>query len=101
VTNFSLIVFWLNTCILTICLTYLFYSHFQIAGWGVTENDKESDDLRYARLEFVSVDECLNWVKPDFRRYIRTTTFCAGTRNSKFAFTIHCFVISFIQMKQW
>lgn len=50
-------------------------------GLGVTEHMRYSDELRALSLPVVSNERCAEAQKPDFRKFITFTTFCAGWAN--------------------
>lgn len=48
---------------------------------GITENKTVSKSLRYITAPVVPYTKCLKREKQDFRKYLTTTSFCAGWAN--------------------
>ena len=57
----------------------------QVVGWGYTENKKLADVLQITNLPVASSRECLEEMQAAsaFQLLTRSTTFCAGFKNSK------------------
>ncbi|XP_039283487.1 modular serine protease isoform X2 [Nilaparvata lugens] len=52
-----------------------------VAGWGLTEEDKPSDVLRYISIPIIKTSQCISKEPDDFRKFITYTSFCAGYNN--------------------
>ncbi|XP_075223983.1 modular serine protease-like [Lycorma delicatula] len=52
-----------------------------VAGWGFTETDKPSEELRYAKIPLVDSSKCIKDEPLEFRKYVTYTSFCAGYTN--------------------
>lgn len=55
----------------------------QVAGWGLTEYDQTSEELKMATLPVVSTETCLRSYPKFYSEYLSDTAFCAGFRNGK------------------
>lgn len=55
----------------------------QAVGWGLTENDTFSTELRAVRLPVMSDEKCIQQQQRDFKKYVTYTSFCAGYTNGK------------------
>lgn len=52
-----------------------------VMGMGANEHHDYSDRLRVTSLPVVSNSKCIEKQKPDFRKFVTFTTFCAGWEN--------------------
>lgn len=52
-----------------------------VAGWGLTEYDQTSEELKMASLPVVSTETCLRSYPKFYSEYLSDKAFCAGFRN--------------------
>lgn len=52
-----------------------------VAGWGLDENFKTNEYLKFVRLPVVDTKECFLKIPHGFRKYFSYTTICAGFLN--------------------
>lgn len=61
----------------------------QVAGWGLTELDQTSEELKMATLPVVSTEQCLRSYPKFYSEYLGETAFCAGFRNGTSTTLVH------------
>ncbi|XP_058054682.1 CLIP domain-containing serine protease B15-like [Anopheles bellator] len=56
-------------------------SYGSVVGWGWTEKESTSAELREAKIPVVSADDCLQSNRELFSQVLTTKVFCGGSRN--------------------
>lgn len=53
----------------------------QVAGWGITENNTQSDVLMFLQLPYVDFLQCGDLVEIPFQKFLTDDKICAGFIN--------------------